>query len=358
MKILALNSSPRIDGQSMTKLMLSYLTDGMRMAKAKVEIVDLRKVTVKNCIGCFICWTKTPGVCIHQDDMSNDLYPKWLEADLVVYATPLYHYTVNASLKAFIERTLPVLEPFFEQNAQKTYHPWRHQPPKVVFLSVAGFPEMSVFDQLSAWVNFIFGKSEMLVAEIYRPLAPALTLPIVEERAKDILDATAQAGQEIIENMRVSAETMGRITQPVIDDEDMFLELGNVMWKTCIAEGVTPKEFEEKELVLRPDSIETFMMVMPLGFNPDAAGDTQATLQFHFSGEVEGSCYLRIENGTVNATLGVAEKPDLTIETPFEVWADIMSGKADGQQMFMGQKYKASGDLSLLIRMNQLFGNH
>jgi len=114
MKILALNSSPRSDGQSMTKLMLNHLTDGMRTAKADVEIVDLRKVTIKNCIGCFSCWTKTPGVCIHKDDMSNALYPKWLESDLVVYATPLYHYTVNASLKAFIERTLPILEPFFQ----------------------------------------------------------------------------------------------------------------------------------------------------------------------------------------------------------------------------------------------------
>jgi predicted lipid carrier protein YhbT len=35
---------------------------------------------------------------------------------------------------------------------------------------------------------------------------------------------------------------------------------------------------------------------------------------------------------------------------------DIMTRKADGQQMFMEQKYTVSGDLSLLLRMNQLFG--
>ena len=54
--------------------------------------------------------------------------------------------------------------------------------------------------------------------------------------------------------------------------------------------------------------------------------------------------------------MGTAEKPDLTIETPFEVWMDIMTGKADGQQMFMEQKYRVNGDLSLLMRMNQFFG--
>jgi putative sterol carrier protein len=35
---------------------------------------------------------------------------------------------------------------------------------------------------------------------------------------------------------------------------------------------------------------------------------------------------------------------------------DVITGQADGQQMFMQQKYRASGDFSLLMRMNQLFG--
>jgi putative sterol carrier protein len=79
-------------------------------------------------------------------------------------------------------------------------------------------------------------------------------------------------------------------------------------------------------------------------------------MQFNFSGEVEGSCYLRIDRGTISAQAGTAENPDLTIDSPFEVWMDIMTGKADGQQAFMEQKYKVKGDLSLLMRMNQFFG--
>src|SRR5208337_5587080 len=112
---------------------------------------------IKNCIGCFTCWTKTPGVCVQKDDMTNELFPKWLEADLAVYATPLYHYTVNATMKAFIERTLPVLEPFLikRESDGRTSHPWRQKPPASVLLSVAGFPEIKVFDQLSRYVNFL-----------------------------------------------------------------------------------------------------------------------------------------------------------------------------------------------------------
>ena len=50
---------------------------------------------------------------------------------------------------------------------------------------------------------------------------------------------------------------------------------------------------------------------------------------------------------------GKEENPDITIETPFEIWMDIMTGKADGQQMFMEQKYKVNGDLSLMIQLFQ-----
>ena len=61
MKILALNSSPRSEGQSKTEIMLKSLVKGMREAGAEVEVVDLRKKTIKNCVGCFSCWTKSPG---------------------------------------------------------------------------------------------------------------------------------------------------------------------------------------------------------------------------------------------------------------------------------------------------------
>lgn len=360
MKVLALNSSPRSDDQSKTAFMLNPLLEGMREAGARVEMVELRKKTIRNCSGCFTCWTKTPGVCIHKDDMTNELFPKWLESDLVVYASPLYHFTINAEMKAFIERTLPVLEPFFLNRDGRTHHPLRHKHPKVCFLSVAGFPEDAVFDQLSSWVNFMYGDRNgspgRLVAEIYRPMAEALDLPIFREKAAEILEAARAAGKEIVESLRVAPETMERMTQPLAEDPRGILKMADLMWKTCIAEGVTPREFGKRGLMPRPDSIETFMMIMPLGFNPQGAGETRATIQFDFSGEVEGSCYLVIRDGRCEPSEGSADRPDLTIEAPFEVWMDIMTGKADGQQMFMAQKYKVSGDLSLLMRMGELFG--
>ena len=354
MKVLAINSSPRASGVSKTEIMLDALVRGMCEAGAEVETVHLRKKKVKNCLGCFACWTKTPGVCIQKDDMTDELFPKWLEADLAVYATPLYHYTVNATLKAFIERTLPIAEPFFSRKGEVTHHPLRQSFPLSVVLSVAGFPEASVFDQLSAYVKHLFGQG--LVAEIYRPAAEMMTQPDLVETTKAILDATAQAGRELVQSKKIAAATLERITRPIGGDFDSIAKMANVFWKSCIQEGVTPAEFDQRKLVPRPDSIETFLMLMEIGFNRERAASIKGVLQFNFSGEIAGSCSIKIENARLEGQEGAAVQPDLTIDAPFEVWMDIVTGKADGQQMFMEQKYQMTGDFSLLLLMQNLFG--
>jgi multimeric flavodoxin WrbA/putative sterol carrier protein len=360
MKVLALNASPRGEGQSKTGMMLGSLVVGMREAGAEVETVALREKTVKPCAGCFSCWTKTPGDCIQLDDMTRELFPRWLESDLVVYASPLYHFTVNSEMKAFIERTLPVLEPFFVTQDGRTRHPLRCKAPRVVLLSVAGLPDDSVFDQLSSWANLIFGSNSIhdkgLVAEIYRPMAEALTHPYFQGKAADILDATRQAGCELVDSLAVSTETMARIKQPMVDDPAAFLALGNLIWQTCIDEGITPREFGDQGLVPRPDSISSYIEMMKLGFNPASANGLEAKVQFNFTGKIQGSCYLIIKDSTISGRQGTAIKPDLTVNSPFEVWMDIITQKADGQQMFLEQKYALEGDLGLLPQLDHLFG--
>jgi hypothetical protein len=284
--------------------------------------------------------------------MTRELFPKWLQADMVVYAMPLYHYTVNAAMKAFIERTLPVLEPFFEQRGDRTVHPHRHKSPDAVVLAVAGFPEMAVFDQLSSYVQFLFGRHINLLAEIYRPCAE--TLFANEAKKETVLEAMIQAGRELATYRSLSPETLALIQQPIIDRQT-FAKIGNVFWKTCITEGVTPKEFEDRGMVPRPDSIESFMLLFPFGIHSDAAG-RKVFLQFNFSGEVTGACCFTIENGNISAEQGRVDNPDITISTPFDLWMDIMTGKADGQQMFMEQQYTVAGDLELMIRLFQKTG--
>ena len=127
MKVLAINSSARIGGESKTEFMLEHLVQGMRETGAQVEVINLYEKKIKHCVGCFTCWTKTPGQCIHKDDMSGEIFPKYIDSDLAVLATPLYKYAVNSIMKTFIDRTLPDLLPFFVLKNGVTRHPYRYE---------------------------------------------------------------------------------------------------------------------------------------------------------------------------------------------------------------------------------------
>jgi multimeric flavodoxin WrbA len=346
MKVLAINSSLRTEGESRTELMLGHLVKGMREAGAEVEVINLREKTIKYCIGCFTCSTKTPGQCCLKDDMTAELFPKWLESDIVVYATPLFYRTVNAPLKAFLERTWPSIEPFLVPGDARTSHPHRGRMPATVMLSVCGFPERAEFNALSTYVHDLFRNG--VLAEIYRPAAMGLTQPLpgFEQACADVLDATEQAGRELVQTRKVSAETMARIDQPVTD-RVVMARVANMFWKTCIEDGLTPKMFEQRKMIPRPYSVEDMMLLLPMGAQAATARDG-ATLQFNFTGQVEGSCYFRVEGGTLKAEQGKAQKADLTIDAPFESWVAIMTGTANPMELFMGGTCRANGDLSLM----------
>jgi len=354
MKVLAISSSPRGGGQSKTEMLLEPLTRGMEDASAEVEVVYLRKKKIQNCIGCYTCWTKTPGKCIHKDDMTDELFPKYIGSDIVIFATPLYFYSVTAGMKAFIDRTIPMAEPFMIERNGKSSHPLRCKVPKIVSLSVAGFPEPGVFDQLSSWLKYVYKKD--LIAEIYRPGAESLASSVFGNIKADIFDALKEAGREIILNQSVSAGVMKRITQPLIDRETFQL-LANMWWKTCIKEGVTVKDAAEKKLIPRAGNIQEFLAITRIAFNPETAAGHKADIQFIFTDEVKGECMLHIENGSIKTSEDIAFlEPHLTIKTPFELWMDIMSGKTDGGAAFIEGKYKAEGDLDMLMNFSRYFG--
>ena len=251
MRVLALNSSPRTGTVSKTELMLDCLADGMREKGADVEVVNLHKKKIDYCIGCFTCWTKTPGKCALKDDMALELLPKYLECDMCVLATPLYHYNLNAQMKAFLERTLPIIEPFFVFENGVTTHPTRQPIPATVVLSGAAFPEASVFDQLRSYIRFLLGES--LVAEIYRPAAEMLTGVGSNEKVADVLAALTQGGRELAETQTLSQATLEKIEQPIADFDDMA-PVANSVWQICIDKGITLAEFRKMRSRQRSES--------------------------------------------------------------------------------------------------------
>ncbi len=95
--------------------------------------------------------------------------------------------------------------------------------------------------------------------------------------------------------------------------------------------------------------------MMPLAFNAGAADGLKAVYQFEIHGEEEFTGHLRITDGACTYHEGLADKPNLVIKTPADVWLKISRGELNGQQAFMDGRYKVEGDMNLLIKMNRLF---
>lgn len=229
MQIVALNSSPRDNQTSKTELLLQKFLEGARQAGASTETLYLRNYRIKHCLGCFSCWLKTPGRCVQADDMSEVLLDQYLVADLVVLATPIYFGNMNARLKAFIERTLPIYDPTRIESGLEEHMPLRFgRHPKIVALSVCGFPVPELFQFLSLAMQAIY--KPFLVAEIYRHSSEYLDIPQFQPTVEKILAAAAQAGAEVVAQGRVGEATLAAIAQELAPAETL-LQLSQQYWQ-------------------------------------------------------------------------------------------------------------------------------
>lgn len=100
-KILVLTSSARVKGNS--DLLADEFIRGTQESGHKVEKIGLSRKNIKGCLGCNACQRNT-GVCVQKDD-AIEIIQKMLDADIIVFATPVYFYHVNAQMKLLWDRT-------------------------------------------------------------------------------------------------------------------------------------------------------------------------------------------------------------------------------------------------------------
>ena len=101
MKILTIMGSPRKKGNTAAVLSaFEELAEGTH----QVERINIRDVKVAGCLGCDRCFqvSDKPG-CSQRDD-GNPILERVLDADLIVYASPVYCWSYTAQLKALMDR--------------------------------------------------------------------------------------------------------------------------------------------------------------------------------------------------------------------------------------------------------------
>lgn len=100
-KVLILSGSPRKGGNSDT--LCNQFMKGAVEAGHEVEKVRVAEKNIAYCRACYVC--KKLGKCVINDDMA-ELLQKMIDADVIVLASPVYFYSINAQLKTVIDRAV------------------------------------------------------------------------------------------------------------------------------------------------------------------------------------------------------------------------------------------------------------
>ena len=99
MKIVVLEGSPNRKGSS--NILADCFRQGAEEAGHTVEIIDTAHANIHPCTGCIHCGYEGP--CVQKDDV-EEIRRKILDADMMVFVTPLYYYGMSAQLKTMIDR--------------------------------------------------------------------------------------------------------------------------------------------------------------------------------------------------------------------------------------------------------------
>ncbi len=109
MKVLSIIGSPIKNGT--TEKLVDELNKGVisKHSNGEVDKLFLQDYHIEACFACNSCQKTLDSRCVIQDDMT-DIYPKIVEADILVFATPIYWWNMSAQLKLFIDRMYALLK--------------------------------------------------------------------------------------------------------------------------------------------------------------------------------------------------------------------------------------------------------
>jgi len=91
----------------------------------EVEEILLKEKEIADCLGCFDCWVKTPGICII-DDYGRDAAARLINSDLLVFLTPVVFGSYSYQLKKALDRMIPLISPYFKKVKGEIHHKKRY----------------------------------------------------------------------------------------------------------------------------------------------------------------------------------------------------------------------------------------
>lgn len=151
----------------------------------KVHYYEVNSLQLSPCIGCFDCWVKTPGQCVHKDGFQDVLF-HIINADLLLVVCPVYEGFIPAKLKMCFDRMIPLLHPYLELVNKEVHHRKRYSQ----------YPNLGMIVDLADTKNeeyaILYQWARRVVLNLRSELAMFATLEdtLQTDRLDDILNLT------------------------------------------------------------------------------------------------------------------------------------------------------------------------
>jgi multimeric flavodoxin WrbA len=304
------------------------------------EIVSVVDAKIEPCSGCFSCWNKTYGICAIRDEMSEVL-AKLIAADVIIWAFPLYYFSVPGKLKNLIDRQLPLNLPFMAEGNEYGGHPLRYDLSRQrhVVISTCGF--WTAKDNYDA-VTFMFDRhyGTKNCARIFCGQGELFRVPELKDRTDAYLETIRRAGIEFASG-RISAETEAELAEPLYPRE-VFEKMADASWNI-------PKDGESEKTL---DVSLAFTTQMAALYRPDGA---ERVLEFCYT-DIDKTYQILLTPRGAEVIADNFKRYTTKIETPFSIWRSISRGEISGKDALFRRQYKVFGDFGLMMRWDELFG--
>lgn len=350
MNILTINGSPKGERSNTWRLTSAFLRGIAAREESAcgqtpaIETLIVAKLDIKPCLGCFSCWSKTPGTCCLHDDMQA-IIEKILRADVIIWSFPLYYFGLPGPLKNLIDRQLPMSLPFMSVEAQNGGHPSRYDMSgkRTVVISTCGFYTAKgnysgvtdLFDRLcgkGGYTALFCGQGELFrVKEL-------------AERTDKYLSQVEKAGEEFVDG-DITGETRAKLDQDLFP-RDAFEAMADASW------GVDESgKKEEPSLV--------FTRQMAALYRREAWPGRDITLDMRYTDIDKTYRIVLGKNGShveEEPTGGFTTNCTTQINTPLSVWRSIAAGEIAGDEALMKHMYSVEGDFDLMMHWDEYFG--
>ncbi len=103
--ILILMGSPRKEGN--TDILCDEFIKGAKTTGASINKIYVHEKNIEYCVGCSECYIQKDKYCVVHDDDMREILDLAQQADIIVFASPVYFYTVTGQIKTLIDRMTP-----------------------------------------------------------------------------------------------------------------------------------------------------------------------------------------------------------------------------------------------------------